>query len=475
VNRRRLVSVLAAGVLLGAASVPATAAWTGPKEIASANGLSLLGLEIAINDHGDGIGVWTQRERGGHAIRYIERRRDGSWTASRVLAFDPDFLLTSPQVVVDGEGRMTATWRLQTSTMNPVTYLQGATRERGAGWTRPATLSTKFVAWLESSLTVTGSGRVVVAWWGTTNVNNVTAAFGSTRRDPGGAWTAVPPVAPKSGSPLGFGAFPRLTPQDDGSVVQSWMRFSGKRGDAVRTMTATLRANAARWTRPVQSYPTQTAGQSLTIGKTGAAVILHRTHPHMVRGVAGPSSISVTSRAKNGTWRAKTPLGVVGPGDDPRMAVGGGGTGLVTFSRTLKNFGASSLEAVVVDPDGRVAAPTVLAQREAIPSLMKRTPVNEREVRPWNESLAVDASGRALVAWSVSAYRDTAPFVGVAGIAVAERGPGAAWSPATTLVDFDAPLVGVAPHVITFGEDSALVLWTTQTEGGSAVFVSERR
>jgi hypothetical protein len=469
-RRKHCATIGAAAGLLGLGLSPhATAAWTPPVEVA-AGGLGLTSIDIAVNARGVGIGAWVQRERGGSAIRYVDRRSDGSWTPPRVLNFDRDFPLGSTRVAMDDEGRATVIWTLRSGNVNPPTFLQAATREPGGEWTKPVTLSKRFVGFLNASVATTDGGRVVVAWAGLTDANKSRAFVETAVRNAGGRWRLLPRLG--RGEP-GFFVEPRLWPLGRGAVGLSWVRNTGRRGARVPVVLATLDRQGSRWTEPATVGPTpKNVVPSIAVEPSGAMVSTLWTMPRQTNGKAAPSGLAVTSRAAGGPWRSGAPLGIVGPFDSPSVAIGGG-VGVVALSRTLKNHGPSTLEAALVSADGTVSTPAVLARREGPPGGGTRAQRESIEAITWALDTAVTASGRVLVLWSIPQLDEREPMLRSAGIAASTREPGGEWSPAEQVVRFDTPSLAPNVRVRVYGSDQALAYWVRGDESSARLFVSQ--
>lgn len=443
VHVRQLSVAVASAVCVLATPAAARSAWGPPVEAASSGEQALTGIDVAVNDRGEGVGVRTQREseRDASVLRFVDRRADGSWGPPGVVARDRDFVLGSAQAVVDGSGRATMSRTLRSGNVNPPTFLQVASRDPGGRWSRPVTLSGRYVGWLNSTLATVGP-CVVVAWAGITDANSSRTSIESAMRDGSGRWRVLPRLGPEK---MGTGLEPKLWPQADGSTALTFNRSSGRRGVAVSALRSTLPADGARWTPPAPLARTRKNSiPVVAVARTEETLVAHWGMGRVVKGVSGPSRLSVTPHGPDGRAKATAGLGLIGSFDTPTPRMGPDGSGVVVLSRTMKNYGASTLEAAIIPPGGETGEPTVIARRAARPGGLKPSQMNATEATPWNFSTEIDGTGRALLAWSVPRMDDDEPMLLSEGISVASHEPGRGWSEADEVVRFDPPALSPA-------------------------------
>ncbi len=133
----------------------------GAPELISVSGLRSDG-EIAVSANGSILVVWIERGRGGSALRWRARARDGQWSPARLLASGN---LSRPKVTINSLGQAFIAWG-ESSGDAPATFVLAqvdtATGESRLRARIPA--SSTFVALSEVGLASPSGGNVVLAW-----------------------------------------------------------------------------------------------------------------------------------------------------------------------------------------------------------------------------------------------------------------------------------------------------------------------
>jgi hypothetical protein len=143
----------------------ATGAWDGATDLEAA-GADQFVPQVAVNDHGDALVSWVERdETTGDTYVRLSARVGGAWSTPVTLS-DPSeyrvFLDTPAQIELDAAGRAHVLW-LAENTADATFHVQES-RFDGTGWSVAQNIATsvQYIHGLE--VAGDGAGRVVAAW-----------------------------------------------------------------------------------------------------------------------------------------------------------------------------------------------------------------------------------------------------------------------------------------------------------------------
>ena len=145
--------------------------WSGPADLSEH--LSLAGTEafqsqVAMNDAGDVVVVWRQKDGNGNNQIYKAERHDGSWSGPADLSEHLSLAGTDafePQVAINAAGDVVVVWRQKDG--NGEGHVYKAERHDGS-WSTPANsddyLSVAGTSAYEPQLALNDAGDAVVVW-----------------------------------------------------------------------------------------------------------------------------------------------------------------------------------------------------------------------------------------------------------------------------------------------------------------------
>lgn len=144
----------------------ATGAWGGIEDFGVAN-VAQSSPRVAINDRGDAIVVWTERDEvsGDSYVRASSRTGSGSWSEPVTVSDPADAWAAnhvSAQIAIDAAGNATALWLA--NRVADGTSLVQESRFDGSTWSAPRDLASTadYITTLE--LSGDGHGRLTAAW-----------------------------------------------------------------------------------------------------------------------------------------------------------------------------------------------------------------------------------------------------------------------------------------------------------------------
>ncbi len=411
-RRRRPAAIVATAV---AALAPAGAAAAAPAIVApldvSARGASADGLRAGMDGDGGVVVVWQART-GAAASVMAATRPPGGPPAAPVAISGPGGSAPALAVASSGEA-LTAWWRPGEGG----TVVQASGRVAGGAFAPAVDLSAP--GSFAPQVALAPGGGAVVAWL---RFDGATTVVEAALRPPGGAFGA--PVAL---SEPGRSAFaPRVAVQGGGRVVIAWNRSDGRLTRieaAVGTLAGGLSPSGPISAPGEDAYDPQVA--PLPAG--GALIAWTRSDGAVTR----------TELARLGAdGSAGPPATLSAPGADatqPQVAVDGAGAALVAWRRGPA--GAERVQVLARSAAGAVAEPADLSP----------SGVGAAEPR-----LALDAAGRAVVAWRRTDGSDPR-------VQIATRDPGGAFGAPVDVSTRGAVIA--EPRVALDGGGNGVVAW----------------
>lgn len=342
---------------------PAGGTWGEPVDVAA--GRSIYHPQLAIDPAGNITAVWRRRDAESSVVQAATRPADGTWSTpvdlSVDLSVDNSQLTDVPQVAVDAEGTVTATWSHYAA--NRFTT-QAATRSVDGTWTTPVDLSAPGQSARASDLAVDPAGNATAIWVSGTLVQ--TAA-----RPAGGTWSAPVDLSTIAGPR----ANPRVVVDPSGHATAVWGTFAGTYG--IQTATS---APGGTWTDPVSL---SAAGQDtfdtpqIAVDRHGSATAVWQRHD------GSGWMVTSATRPAGGGWTAPVDLAATGRDSwDPQVAMDLAGNATAVWSRAEK--GGRIVQASRRPADGSWSEPVNLTDGGDA----------------WNPQIAFDPAGNATTAWS---------------------------------------------------------------------------
>lgn len=219
------------------------------------------GAQVAIDPDGRAVGVWVQDGQ----VQTSDRGPTGSWSPPRTLSTRPDAL--DPRVAVDADGRTVVVWRA-TGFRDGLSGIQAATRGQGADWspTSDLVVTPDGGAW-QLSLGVDASGDALAAWSVSSDGNRRSTVYTAVR-EPGGEWAVEAidgPAAYDSSPTIGFGVGRSSVVVWTGSTEQLAM---------TRTLYATTHTAGHGWSEPTELAAGAIAAPVVSVDREGHGTLL---------------------------------------------------------------------------------------------------------------------------------------------------------------------------------------------------------
>ena len=181
--------------------------------------------DLAVNEAGTGIVVWSAATSSGSTSRQIEsstRPAGGNWSA--MTAVSPLLPLTSSaRVALDGSGGATAVWQ------QGATYgMYAATRPAGGAWSSPTEIETANPSFAGQISVATDAAGNATATWAAQDASGMSVRTAT--RPAGSSWGA-----PATLGPCASTCVPHLAVARDGSIaVVGWAPNGPTANAAVR-------------------------------------------------------------------------------------------------------------------------------------------------------------------------------------------------------------------------------------------------
>jgi len=202
--------------------------WTHPASLSdniSPDGQDAYDPQVAMDDNGNAIIVWSQSDGSNYQI-FKSEYRSGTWThpASLTDNISPDGQdASSPQVAMDDNGNAVIVWSQYDGSIN---YQIFKSEYRSGAWTHPASLSDNISPDGQSAFNpqvAMDDNENVVIVWRQSDGNDISQIFKSEYRS--GSWTH-PASLSDNISPDGQDArYPQVAMDDNGNAVIVWRQY----------------------------------------------------------------------------------------------------------------------------------------------------------------------------------------------------------------------------------------------------------
>lgn len=186
--------------------------------------------------------VGLHYHHGSPSVQVIRRRRDGTWTSPHRLS--PIGSVSSPRVTVDGNGVATVIW--QQANAEGIRVVKSSRRRPGGAWTAPVSVSfrRRSGSTIDAEVRADPSGNVVAIW---RRMVRGTPRVESAFRPAGAGWQR--PRLVSNGGNETFGA--QAVIDRRGRVFAAW----GVQRDAGNVLRSARRKADGTWSTPVRFSP----------------------------------------------------------------------------------------------------------------------------------------------------------------------------------------------------------------------------
>jgi PKD repeat protein len=347
-----------------AAVRPAGGSFSAPVNI-SAAGQDANSPQVAIDQAGDAVAVWTRSDGANVRIQTASRPAGGSFSAPvNISAAGQDAF--NPQVAMNQGGDAVAVWRRSDGSNDRV---QAASRAAGGGFSAPVNLSVAGKDTHDPQVAIDEPGDAVAVW---TRFDGANDRVQAASRAGGGGFSA-----PDNLSAAGQTAFnPQVAMDQGGGAVAVWERFDG----ANERVQAAIRPSGGAFSAPVNlSAAGQPAGNAqVAIDAGGDAVAVWQ------RFNGANNIVQAAIRSAGGAFSAPVNLSATGrDAFDSQVAMDQGGDAVAVWSR-------------FVGGDVRVQA----ANRPAGGGFSAEANLSAAGEDATLPQVAMDQAGDALAAWS---------------------------------------------------------------------------
>lgn len=243
------------GVTIRTAWRSAAGVWA-PFEDISLDGDSMaFGPDIAFHADGSATVIWSQlmianlEEASDEVIRVKRRSPDGQWSAGTSLTPIDGRASTVPQLALDGDGALYATWELYNAS-NDTWQIQVARQPEGGAWQAAETLSSPDEWATRPALAVDDAGNVTVAW-SAKDAAGIGRIY--TARRESGEWSS--PLELWNGGPHFLLPVAAIGAAPDGRVTVAWGSSLENGPDSGRTIRARQRAADGSWSATTALAP----------------------------------------------------------------------------------------------------------------------------------------------------------------------------------------------------------------------------
>lgn len=166
---------------LQSATKPLGGSWSGPVNITPV-GQTISGTSLVVDGSGGITAAWSIFDGTGWQLQSATKANGASWSSPTNVSVR-DSNVSLPELVVDSSGAVTAVWDQYNSTFWSI---KTASRSSGGTWSAPQDLSAVGISSYSPQIVIDGSGKVTALW--TANSNSSTVVQSSSR-PVGGTWT----------------------------------------------------------------------------------------------------------------------------------------------------------------------------------------------------------------------------------------------------------------------------------------------
>jgi hypothetical protein len=174
--------------------------------------------QVAMDDHGNALVVWTQYDSSSHLNLYAKRFSAGSWGAVTLMEYGAGGVW-GPQVAMDNSGNAVVVW----SQLDSSSHMSLYARYFSSGtWGAVTLLKTEAGDASSPSVAMDDNGNAMAVWKQTENTMNGYHDHVYAKRFSSGAWEATISIGYDVGV---FG--PQVAMDDNGNAMAVWSDFYG--------------------------------------------------------------------------------------------------------------------------------------------------------------------------------------------------------------------------------------------------------
>ena len=299
-----------------------TSTW-GPSTSLSTPGRDAQQERIAVNAAGDAVAVWSSVGLNGWTTLAAYRPHGGAWQPAVPLD-TPTIGTTSPDVVIDGAGRVVAAWGETSGTLWQV---YASSRATNGTWSKPVAISGPDPGTIAPQLALEGNGDVTAVWSRSLDTT-VKVIESATRSASNGAWSRVGQLFPAG--PDALAPAVAVDKRGDGVIVFTSSSATGL------SVAVSVRRPGKAWGRPVMLATTKSGAllPQVAVDARGGIVVVWQ---HSTGGFSRVQSRSLP--AGSSTWTTPRTLSKAGADAvTPQVAVDADGDGAMAWAR----FGGQS-------------------------------------------------------------------------------------------------------------------------------------
>ncbi len=176
--------------------------------------------QIAMDNEGNAIAVWSQKDNNVYSI-YANRYSAGSGWGNAVAIEKYEKSADSPQIAMDSEGNAIAIWRQKTKVCCAYAYIMHANRyTAGKGWGEPVAIQSGDKHALSADIAFDKDGNAIVLW----SQKRYTTWIGSTiyanRYVPGSGWEGDGEIATFYREAEAYE--PKIVFDNEGNAIAVW-------------------------------------------------------------------------------------------------------------------------------------------------------------------------------------------------------------------------------------------------------------
>jgi len=398
---------------------------------------------IALDNNNNAHLVWVQTDASGwQEIYYVQRKADGTWTASQQISNNHSYAW-GPELAVGDDGVVHVVWSADRGAGNTdVLYTR---RAEDGTWSAPQNISSSPTRSSGAVIVVDGDGTVHVFWLEGESCSNT---IYHTYRVGDGPWSSPQDISQS----LQGASRPQVTVAPDGTVHVAWEDNPCNYGFHYAEIFYAQRALDGTWSTPQNVSNNETWSHAPKIALDTAGIV------HLVWGDIGGlgQAVDYAWRQSDGSW--STPEIIFSTASvyaisEPYLAADGDGNLHLVVAQRPSDLELAELDYFYKPLLGSWQGPKAVASLEG-----------------WNEGMQVETSAHVVhVIWQNS-FRDDATGATYRLLLYLRRESDGTWSPSIRVAErmrSDQPAVF---QMATEGEKSVHVVWQDPSDWEGRIY-----
>jgi Divergent InlB B-repeat domain len=301
--------------VLRAATRPVGSTWGPSVRVSSSLAEVEAPIALAVNENGDAVVAWVDREGPEQFVEVAARSAGGSWSKPEpFVALGEE--ARNPAVAIDPNGNAVVLW--QQTLIGGEQVIESSSRQAGGAWASAEEISSGLGVAETPSVTITATGTVVAGWvvvaGGESHVSGVS-------KELGGAWTPELAISESSTTTEA----PQIEIDVSGEAFIVWSRFEA--GFLIAEVARRTPGGFWAQPEPISSGGQSAQGARIAVDPAGDAVAVWRTPE------GGGNASLEAATLTGGSWRAPTRISPTGTEiEAPSVAIGPAGVAEVTWS-----------------------------------------------------------------------------------------------------------------------------------------------